>query len=95
MQRGPRCATRLAKRLKERGFFPMPVIYVLRNGWTGFVTLFRDDKDLVEDVDKKMWGRWRCAPRSPGGRAANWPPLSARCRQGSGNRKGAVLSSSI
>ncbi|KAG1678889.1 hypothetical protein FOA52_003557 [Chlamydomonas sp. UWO 241] len=54
-QRGPQCAQRLVARLAERKIHPQPSVYVLRNGWMGFVRLFSADADLVEDVDRTMW----------------------------------------
>ena len=57
-QRGPRCATRLAKHLQEHpmsGAPGPPALYVLRGGFVQFVRMYADEKDLVEDVNPAVW----------------------------------------
>ncbi|KAG2449115.1 hypothetical protein HYH02_005863 [Chlamydomonas schloesseri] len=55
-QRGPRCALELARRLEaleQPLLAPLPQVYVLRGGFTGFVRHYKSESDLVEGFDPK------------------------------------------
>lgn len=46
-QRGPRCASRLAARLQERGLV-QPAVLVMAGGFQKFARLYGDNPELVE-----------------------------------------------
>lgn len=48
-ERGPRCAGRLAQRLKARGILSLRVL-VLRGGFKGWLSQYRHDSDMVENM---------------------------------------------
>ncbi len=56
-QRGPRCASKLAKRLDELQICPKPSVLVLRGGFATFGRIYKHEGDLVEAYDeaKAQW----------------------------------------
>jgi hypothetical protein len=54
--RGPKSARLLATRLEEHEGIAKPVILVLRGGFQRWASIYRDDPDLVEDLNDSIWG---------------------------------------
>ena len=53
--RGPKSARLLAARLEDRGATG-PTVLVLRGGFQRFCLTYKDDPELVEDLNASMWG---------------------------------------